>query len=64
MKLYEIKFNDYGIAHCVASSFAKAEKMFLASGYGGSEARIKSIIELQSSKEVLVSPAEGVKDHE
>ncbi len=42
-KTFKIEFNDFGTCYVIAVSFSKAEAMFLKSGYGGENVKIKSI---------------------
>lgn len=54
MKTYEIKFNDYGLVYTIATDFARAEKQFLESGYGGSDVVIKSIVHMPENNPPLM----------
>lgn len=57
-KVYEVKYNDFGIAHVVAKSFEEAGKIFELSEYGTTEREsvtIHSIFCLHSSKSPLIS---------
>lgn len=44
MKTYEVNFNDFGTVYVFAESYKEAEAKFLASGDGGSEVTIRSIV--------------------
>lgn len=52
-KVYEVKFNDFGLVHVVAISFGEAEEKFRKSR-SGEDATIKSITEAMATSSVIL----------
>lgn len=58
-KVYEVRFNDYGIIHIVAENYRSAVKQYddwIAREFPEKEWTTKSITELPATKPTLLTP--------